>query len=248
MGLLDGKHALVTGGSRGIGRAIALKFASEGADVAITFFSRKEEADAVVAEICAMGRRAVCYQSDASDFNAAGETVAAADAFLGGLDILVNNAGVTRDSLLIRMDEQQWDTVINANLKSVFNYCRHAGALMMRRRSGSIINISSVVGLGGNAGQCNYAASKAGVIGLTMSVAKELGTRGVRANCIAPGFILTEMTSRLPDNLKDMWIQDTLLKRAGLPEDVANVALFLASELSSYITGETINCSAHMRN
>ena len=131
MGLLDGKHALVTGGSRGIGRAIALKFASEGADVAITFFSRKEEADAVVAEICAMGRRAVCYQSDASDFNAAGETVAAADAFLGGLDILVNNAGVTRDSLLIRMDEQQWDTVINANLKSVFNYCRHAGGRMI---------------------------------------------------------------------------------------------------------------------
>lgn len=248
MGLLDGKKALVTGGSRGIGKAIALKFASEGADVAITYFSRSEEAEAVVAEICAMGRRAVCFRSDASDFAASEETVTAADEFLGGIDILVNNAGVARDSLLIRMDESQWDAVINANLKSAFNYCRHVSPLMMRRRSGSIINISSVVGLGGNAGQCNYAASKAGVIGLTMSLAKELGSRGVRANCIAPGFILTEMTSGLPDNLKELWVQDTLLKRAGQPEDVANVALFLASDLSSYITGETINCSAHMRN
>ena len=159
---------------------------------------------------------------------------------------MVNNAGVTRDSLLIRMDEQQWDTVINANLKSVFNYCRHAGALMMRRRSGSIINISSVVGLGGNAGQCNYAASKAGGIGLTMSVAKELGARGVRANCIAPGFIMTEMTEKLPDNSKEEWYKKIPLRRGGEGEGIANVATFLASDMSGYVTGQVIQVDGGM--
>lgn len=245
--LLEGKKALVTGGSRGIGRAIALKLASEGADVVITYLSRVEEAQAVVVEIQTLGRRAECLQSDASDFEKAGETVAAAVEFLGGLDILVNNAGVTRDSLLMRMGEDKWDLVIAANLKSVFNYCRHASTVMMRCRQGSIVNLASLVGMRGNAGQCNYAASKAGVIGLTKSLAKELGPRGIRANCIAPGFICTEMTDQVSGELRERWVEEISLRRAGTPEDVANVALFLASGLSAYVTGEVIDCSGGMR-
>lgn len=248
MGLLDGKKALVTGGSRGIGKAIALKLASEGADVVITYISRPEAAEEVVAEIKAMGREAACFKSDASEFSDAETVVKSAIELMGRIDVLVNNAGVARDALLMRMDENQWDTVIKANLKSVFNYSKLVSMQMMRQRSGSIINISSVVGIGGNAGQCNYAASKAGVIGFTYSLAKEIGSRGIRANCIAPGFIMTEMTENLPDAIREQWINDIVLKRAGTVDDVANVALFLASELSSYITGEVINCSGHIKN
>lgn len=246
MGLLTGKVALVTGATRGIGRAIALTFASEGAEVAFTYYSRRDDAESLVTAIEALGSRAVGYQSDASDFTSAHQIVEEVKRTFGHIDILVNNAGVTKDGLLMRMDEEQWDTVIDTNLKSAYNFIHACTSLMARQRNGSIINMTSVVGISGNAGQCNYAASKAGLIGLAKSVAKEMGSRGIRVNCIAPGFIDTDMTSAIPEETRSEWIRQIPLKRSGTPEDVAKVALFLASDMSSYITGQVINCCGGM--
>lgn len=246
MGLLDGKIALITGASRGIGRAIALKFAQEGADIAFTYLSNKAAADETVAQIQALGRKVVAYSSDAGSFDKAHELVGAVQAEFGRIDILVNNAGITRDTLLMRMDESQWDAVLNSNLKSAFNFTHAVVPIMARQRCGSIISMSSVVGVAGNAGQCNYAASKAGIIALSTSVAKEMGARNIRANCIAPGFIDTDMTSSLPEELRKEWAKTIPLRRAGKAEEVANVALFLASELSSYVTGQVIHCCGGM--
>jgi 3-oxoacyl-[acyl-carrier protein] reductase len=246
MGLLDGKTALVTGATRGIGRAIALKFASEGADIAFTYRSQEEAALTLTAEIEAMGVRVKAYRSDAASFEDAHNVVADAKETFGHIDILVNNAGITKDGLMMRMDEAAWDGVIGTNLKSAFNFIHACTPIMARQRSGSIINMSSVVGVSGNAGQCNYSASKAGLIGLSKSIAKEMGPRGIRSNCIAPGFIATDMTEALPENLRQEWEKQIPLRRAGQPEDVAKVALFLASDLSSYVTGQVINCCGGM--
>lgn len=248
MGLLDGKIALVTGASRGIGKAIALKLASEGADVAFTYGRSKDGALAVAAEIEAMGRKAIAYASDARSFADAHSLVEQVVADFGRIDILVNNAGITKDGLLLRMTEEQWDDVIEVNLKSVFNYSQAVVLVMARQRSGSIICMSSVVGEHGNAGQCNYSASKAGIIGLTKSIAKEMGARGIRANCIAPGFIETDMTAALPQELRDQYAKTIPMRRAGTPEDVAKVALFLASDLSSYVSGQVINVCGAMNS
>lgn len=248
MGLLDGKIALVTGASRGIGKAIALKLASEGADVAFTYGRSKDGALAVAAEIEAMGRKAIAYASDARSFVDAHSVVEQVVADFGRIDILVNNAGITKDGLLLRMTEEQWDDVIEVNLKSVFNYSQAVVPVMARQRSGSIICMSSVVGEHGNAGQCNYSASKAGIIGLTKSIAKEMGARGIRANCIAPGFIETDMTAALPQELRDQYAKTIPMRRAGTPEDVAKVALFLASDLSSYVSGQVINVCGAMNS
>ena len=246
MGLLDGKTALVTGATRGIGRAIALKFASEGADIAFTYRSQGEAALTLTAEIEAMGVRIKAYRSDAASFEDAHNVVADAKETFGHIDILVNNAGITKDGLMMRMDEASWDAVIGTNLKSAFNFIHACTPIMARQRSGSIINMSSVVGVSGNAGQCNYSASKAGLTGLSKSIAKEMGPRGIRSNCIAPGFIATDMTGALPENLRQEWEKQIPLRRAGQPEDVAKVALFLASDLSSYVTGQVINCCGGM--
>lgn len=246
MGLLDGKTALVTGATRGIGRAIALKFASEGADIAFTYRSQGEAALTLTAEIEAMGVRVKAYRSDAASFEEAHNVVADAKETFGHIDILVNNAGITKDGLMMRMDEASWDAVIGTNLKSAFNFIHACTPIMARQRSGSIINMSSVVGVSGNAGQCNYSASKAGLTGLSKSIAKEMGPRGIRSNCIAPGFIATDMTGALPENLRQEWEKQIPLRRAGQPEDVAKVALFLASDLSSYVTGQVINCCGGM--
>jgi len=244
--LLKDKTALITGAARGIGRAIALQFAAEGADVAFTDLRADENMESLEKEIHALGRKGKGYASDASDFLGAETVVDQIVQDFGKVDILVNNAGITRDTLLMRMTEEQWDQVLTVNLKSVFNLTKAAIKPMMKQKSGSIINMSSVVGLGGNAGQSNYAASKAGILGFTKSVAKELGSRNVRCNAIAPGFILTEMTSKLPDEVKSDWIAKIPLRRVGLPDDVANVALFLASDLSSYVTAQTINVCGGM--
>ena len=246
MGLLTGKVALITGATRGIGRAIALKYASEGADVAFTFRSQAEAAQALTSELEAMGVKAKAYQADAADFAAAHSIVDDVKAVFGHVDILVNNAGITKDGLMMRMDEQQWDSVIDTNLKGAYNFIHACTPVMARQRSGSIINMTSVVGISGNAGQCNYAASKAGLIALAKSIAKEMGPRGVRANCIAPGFIDTDMTSALPEDMRKEWEKQIPLRRGGSPEDVAGVALFLASEMSSYVTGQVINCCGGM--
>jgi 3-oxoacyl-[acyl-carrier protein] reductase len=246
MGLLDGKTALVTGATRGIGRAIALKFASEGADIAFTYRSQEEAAMTLTAEIEAMGVRVKAYKSDAASFEDAHNVVTDAKDTFGHIDILVNNAGITKDGLMMRMDEAAWDAVIGTNLKSAFNFIHACTPIMARQRNGSIINMSSVVGVSGNAGQCNYSASKAGLIGLSKSIAKEMGPRGIRSNCIAPGFIATDMTGALPENLRQEWEKQIPLRRAGQPEDVAKVALFLASDLSSYVTGQVINCCGGM--
>ncbi|MBO5814813.1 MAG: 3-oxoacyl-[acyl-carrier-protein] reductase [Bacteroidales bacterium] len=246
MGLLDGKTALVTGATRGIGRAIALKFASEGADIAFTYRSQEEAALTLTAEIEAMGVRVKAYKSDAASFEDAHNVVADAKDTFGHIDILVNNAGITKDGLMMRMDEAAWDAVIGTNLKSAFNFIHACTPIMARQRNGSIINMSSVVGVSGNAGQCNYSASKAGLIGLSKSIAKEMGPRGIRSNCIAPGFIATDMTEALPENLRQEWEKQIPLRRGGQPEDVAKVALFLASDLSSYVTGQVINCCGGM--
>lgn len=246
MGLLDGKTALVTGATRGIGRAIALKFASEGADIAFTYRSQEEAALTLTAEIEAMGVRVKAYRSDAASFEDAHNVVADAKETFGHIDILVNNAGITKDGLMMRMDEASWDAVIGTNLKSAFNFIHACTPIMARQRNGSIINMSSVVGVSGNAGQCNYSASKAGLTGLSKSIAKEMGPRGIRSNCIAPGFIATDMTGALPENLRQEWEKQIPLRRAGQPEDVAKVALFLASDLSSYVTGQVINCCGGM--
>lgn len=245
MGLLDGKVALVTGAARGIGKAIALKFASEGADVAFTDLVINEAAEETVKEIEAFGHKVKAYASNAADFAQTQEVVDQIMADFGHIDILVNNAGITKDGLMLRMSEAQWDAVINVNLKSAFNFIHALTPIMARQRGGSIINMSSVVGVSGNAGQCNYSASKAGLIGLAKSIAKEMGPRGIRANCIAPGFIISDMTKALSDEVREQWMKTIPLRRGGTPEDVAKVALFLASDLSSYVSGQVIHvCGA----
>lgn len=246
MGLLTGKTALVTGATRGIGRAVALKFAAEGADVAFTYRSQHEAAQSLVAELEGMGVRAKAYTSDAASFEDAHNVVEDVKTTFGHIDILVNNAGITKDGLMMRMNEDQWDAVIDTNLKSAFNFIHACTPIMARQRCGSIINMSSVVGVSGNAGQCNYSASKAGLIGLSKSIAKEMGSRGIRSNCIAPGFIATDMTSALPEDVRKDWEKQIPLRRGGTPEDVANVALFLASDLAAYVTGQVINCCGGM--
>ena len=243
MGLLQGKVALITGASRGIGKAIALKFAAEGADIAFTDIKISED---TVKELEALGVKVRAYASNAADFTQTHETVEQIMADFGHIDILVNNAGITRDGLMLRMDEAQWDAVINVNLKSAYNYIHAVTPVMARQRGGSIINMSSVVGVSGNAGQCNYSASKAGLIGLVKSIAKEMGPRGIRANCIAPGFIISDMTAALPEDVREAWIKTIPLRRGGTPEDVAKVALFLASDLSSYVSGQVIHCCGAM--
>lgn len=246
MKLLENKVALVTGASRGIGRAIALRFAQEGADVAFTFLSNVEKGQALVAELEQFGIKAKGYRSDASDFQAADDLVTNVVADFGRIDVLVNNAGVTRDGLLMRMSEEQWDTVITINLKSVFNLTKAAIKTMMRAKSGSIINITSVVGIMGNAGQANYSASKAGIIGFTKSVALELGSRNIRSNAVAPGFIETEMTDALEAKALDEWKQSIPLKRGGKPEEVADACVFLGSDMSRYITGQVLQVDGGM--
>jgi 3-oxoacyl-[acyl-carrier protein] reductase len=246
MKLLEGKTAVITGGSRGIGKGIAMRFAAEGANIALTNIIDNEEFAEAVKEIKQFGVKAKGYVSDASVYTDAENVIDQIMKDFGTVDILVNNAGITRDTLLMRMTEEQWDQVITINLKSVFNLTKAAIKPMMKQKSGSIVNMSSVVGVTGNAGQANYSASKAGILGLTKSVAKELGSRNVRCNAIAPGFILTEMTSKLSDDVKSDWISKIPLRRGGLPDDVANVALFLASDLSSYVTGQTINVCGGM--
>lgn len=240
MGLLNGKTALITGAARGIGKAIALKFASEGANIAFTDLAIDENAQNTEKEIAALGVKVKGYASNAASFEDTAKVVTEIHKDFGRIDILVNNAGITRDGLMMRMSEQQWDMVINVNLKSAFNFIHACTPIMMRQKSGSIINMSSVVGVSGNAGQTNYSASKAGMIGLAKSIAKELGSRGVRANAIAPGFIITEMTDQLSEEVKADWAKSIPLRRGGTPEDVANVATFLASDLSSYVTGQVI--------
>ena len=247
MKLLEGKVAIVTGATRGIGRAIALKFADQGANIAFTYLSSDAAAEALVAEIGAMGVKAVGYKSNAADFDDAHKVVEQVVAEFGQVDILVNNAGQTKDGLMLRMSEEQWDSIINTNLKSAFNFIHAVTPVMARRRAGSIVNISSVVGTNGNAGQCNYAASKAGLIGLTMSMAKEMGGRGIRCNAIAPGFITTDMTDKLSDSVKEAIVAAITLGRMGTVEEIANVALFLASDMSSYVTGQTIKCCGGMK-
>lgn len=243
---LEGKTALVTGGSRGIGRSIALTLADYGADVAITFRSSVDAANKVKEEIESKGCNAKAIQADAVNFDSAEEVIGEITEDWDKLDILVNNAGITKDNLILRMSEEQWDQVIDTNLKSIFNYSKAVAKPMMRNRGGSIINISSVVGISGNAGQSNYAASKAGIIGFTKSYAKELASRNIRANVVAPGYITTEMTDELDEGVLESIKEETPLNRAGDAEEVANTVLFLASELSSYITGETIRVDGGM--
>jgi 3-oxoacyl-[acyl-carrier protein] reductase len=246
MQLLHNKVALITGATRGIGRGIALNFAKNGANIAFTYVSSDEKAKAFEAELQALGVKAKGYKSDAGDFKAADELVTNVVAEFGTIDVLVNNAGITRDTLLMRMSEQQWDEVMNANLKSVFNLTKAVQRPMLKAKKGSIINMSSVVGIKGNAGQSNYAASKAGIIGFTKSVALELGSRNIRSNAIAPGFIETEMTAALDEKVVQQWRDSIPLKRGGTTEDVANVTLFLASDMSAYVTGQCINVCGGM--
>lgn len=244
--LLQNKIALVTGATRGIGKGIAEVFAKNGASVAFTYVSSDEKARALEAELMALGVKAKGYKSDAGDFKAADDLVNQVLLDFGTIDILVNNAGITRDTLLMRMSEQQWDEVMNANLKSVFNMVKAVQKPMLKARKGSIINMSSVVGVKGNAGQSNYAASKAGIIGFTKSIALELGSRNIRSNAIAPGFIETEMTAALDEKVIQQWREGIPLKRGGSVEDVANLCLFLASDMSAYITGQCINVCGGM--
>lgn len=246
MKLLQDKVALITGASKGIGRGIALQFAQQGANVAFTYLSSVAQGEALVAELEAYGIKAKGYQSDASDNKQAEDLINAVAADFGRIDVLINNAGITKDNLLMRMTEEQWDEVIRINLKSIFNTTKAITKVMMKQRSGSIINITSVVGVKGNAGQANYAASKAGMIGFTKSVALELGSRGVRCNAIAPGFIETEMTGKLNEDVVKGWLNTIPLRRAGTPDDVANACVFFASDLSSYITGQTLSVCGGM--
>jgi len=246
MGLLTGKTALITGASRGIGKAIALKFAKEGADIAITNIIDDQDFRDAVIEIGKYGTRVKGYVSNAADYADSQKVAADVIKDFSGINILVNNAGITRDTLLMRMTEEQWDTVISVNLKSVFNLTKAVLMPMVKTNGGSIINMSSVVGVSGNAGQSNYAASKGGIIGFTKSIAKEMGSRNIRSNGIAPGFIISEMTDKLPENIKAEWINKIPLKRGGTTDDVANVALFLASDLSSYVNGQIIHVCGGM--
>lgn len=240
--MLKGKIALITGAAQGIGKGIALEYAKQGATVAFTVRKFDERSESLVNEIVAMGGTAKAYASDAASFTSAAEVIAEVMKDFGRIDVLVNNAGITKDGLLMRMTEEQWDMVINTNLKSAFNYIHAVTPIMMKQRAGSIINMTSIVGISGNAGQANYSASKAGMIGLTKSVAKELGSRGVRVNAIAPGFIATEMTGVLNEDTKKQWLLNIPLRREGKAEDVANVAVFLGSDMASYVTGQVINC------
>lgn len=246
MGLLTGKTALVTGAARGIGKAIALKFAQEGANIAFTDLVIDENGKATEAEIAALGVKAKGYASNAADFSQSEEVVKLVKEDFGSVDILVNNAGITKDGLMLRMTEQQWDAVIGVNLKSAFNFIHAAIPVMMRQRGGSIINMASVVGVHGNAGQANYAASKAGMIALAKSVAQEMGPKGIRANAIAPGFIDTAMTQELSEEVRKEWMNQIPLRRGGTVEDVANCALYLASDLSSYVSGQVIQVDGGM--
>lgn len=246
MKLLEGKTAIITGAARGIGKAIALKYAQMGCNVAFTDLAINDAAKATEAELVAMGVKAKGYASDASNFADTQKVVEEIVKDFGRVDILINNAGITKDTLLMRMTEDQWDAVINVNLKSCFNFTKAVQGTMLKQRSGSIINMSSVVGVSGNAGQANYAASKAGMIGFTKSIAKELGSRGIRSNAIAPGFIMTEMTHVLAEDVKKEWIDKIPLKRGGTPEDVANICVFLGSELSAYVSGQTIHVCGGM--
>ena len=246
MGLLTGKTAVITGAARGIGKAIALKFASEGANVAFTDLVIDENGQNTEKEIAAYGVKAKGYASNAASFEETAKVVEEIHKDFGSIDILVNNAGITKDGLMMRMGEGQWDAVIAVNLKSAFNFIHACTPIMMRQRSGNIINMASVVGVHGNAGQCNYAASKGGLIALAKSIAQELGSRGIRANAIAPGFIITDMTAQLSDEVKAEWNKRIPLRRGGTPEDVANIALFLASDLSSYVSGQVIQVDGGM--
>ena len=246
MKLLEGKTAIVTGAGRGIGKAIALRFAEEGANIAFTDLSIDENVKATEKEIAALGVKVKGYASNAASFDDTHKVIEQIKEDFGVIDILVNNAGITRDGLMMRMDEKQWDMVINVNLKSAFNFTHALTPIMMRQKSGSIINMSSVVGVSGNAGQANYSASKAGMIGLTKSMAKEIGSRNIRVNAIAPGFIITEMTGALSEEVRKQWAQQIPLRRGGTPEDVANTALYLASDLSSYVSGQVINVCGGM--
>lgn len=246
MKLLEGKTALITGAARGIGKAIALKFASEGANIAFTDLVIDENGKATEAEIAALGVKVKAYASNAADFAQTEEVVKQIVADFGRIDVLVNNAGITKDGLMMRMSEGQWDAVINVNLKSAFNFIHACLPVMMRQRSGSIINMASVVGVHGNAGQSNYAASKAGLIALAKSIAQEVGSRGIRANAIAPGFIETAMTAALPDDVRADWCKKIPLRRGGKPEDIADVATFLASDMSSYVSGQVIQVDGGM--
>ena len=246
MGLLTGKTALITGAARGIGKAIALKYAAEGANVAFTDLVIDENGKATEAEIAAFGVKAKGYASNAADFAQTEEVVKQVKEEFGSIDILVNNAGITKDGLMLRMTEAQWDAVIAVNLKSAFNFIHAIVPVMMRQRGGSIINMASVVGVHGNAGQANYAASKAGLIALAKSIAQEMGPKGIRANAIAPGFIETAMTAQLSDAVREEWKKQIPLRRGGQVEDIANVATFLASDMSSYVSGQVIQVDGGM--
>jgi len=246
MGLLQGKTALITGAARGIGKAIALKFASEGANIAFTDLVIDELGEETRKEIEAKGVKAKGYASNAAKFEDTEKIVKQIHEDFGSIDILVNNAGITKDGLMMRMSEQQWDAVIAVNLKSAFNFIHACTPIMLRQKSGSIINMASVVGVHGNAGQCNYAASKAGLIALAKSMAQEIGSRGIRANAIAPGFIETAMTAALPDDVRAEWIKKIPLRRGGTVDDIANVATFLASDMSSYVSGQVIQVDGGM--
>ncbi len=247
MKLLEGKTAIITGASRGIGKAIAVKFASEGCNVAFTDLFEDDLMKSTENELLGYGIKAKGFASNAASFSDTARVVDEIQNLFGEIDILVNNAGITRDTLLMRMTEEQWDSVITVNLKSVFNFTKAVQKSMLKQKRGSIVNISSVVGVAGNAGQCNYAASKAGIIGFTKSIAKELGSRGIRSNAIAPGFIITEMTEKIAAEARKAWEESIPMKRGGTPEEVANVALFLASDLSSYVSGQVINVCGAMK-
>ena len=246
MKLLENKVALITGAGRGIGKAIALRFASEGCDIAFTDIALSDFVLETEKELQAMGIKAKAYASNAANFTETQQVVDEVVKDFGRIDVLVNNAGITKDTALKRMTEEQWDAVINVNLKSVFNFTKAVQPVMWKQAGGSVINMSSVVGVSGNANQCNYSASKAGIIGFTKSAAKEMGVRNIRHNAIAPGFIITAMTDALPEDVRKAWENQIPLRRGGTPEDVANVALFLASDLSSYVTGQVIHCCGGM--
>ena len=246
MKLLENKVALITGAGRGIGKAIAMRFAQEGCAIAFTDIALNDVVLETEKELKALGVNAKAYASNAANFNETQQVVDEIVKDFGRIDILVNNAGITKDTALKRMTEEQWDAVINVNLKSVFNFTKAVQPVMWKQAGGSVINMSSVVGVSGNANQCNYSASKAGIIGFTKSAAKEMGVRGIRHNAIAPGFIITAMTDALPEDVRKAWEQQIPLRRGGTPEDVANVALFLASDLSSYVTGQVIHCCGGM--